>query len=144
MKLLLKYQNVVRATEVAEELVALSKSIKRVLALLTDQESCEFVAVAIPERMSLEETIDLAKSLEKLKVPLRKLLINGVVTEDAAKQCRFCRARRKGQRQVAGEFKTKFQRRSIEILIAPQQPHEITGAKALEKHFESFESLLVF
>ena len=36
MKLLLKYQNVVKATQVAEELVALSKSIKGVLALLTE------------------------------------------------------------------------------------------------------------
>ena len=135
MKLLLKYQNVVRANEVAQELVALSKSIKRVLALLTDQETCEFVGVAIPERMSLEETIDLAKSLDKLKVPLRKLVINGVVPEDAAKQCRFCRARRKAQLEVAGDFKTKFKRRSIELLLAPQQPHEITGAAALEDHF---------
>lgn len=137
MKLLLKYQSVVRATEVAEELVALSKSIKRVLALLTDQEACEFVAVAIPERMSLEETIDLAKSLDKLKVPLRKLLINGVVSGDAAKQCRFCKARRKGQMEVADEFCKKFRRRSIELFLAPQQPHEITGAKELQNHFES-------
>ena len=78
MKLLLKYQNVVKATQVAEELVALSKSIKRVVALLTDTERCEFVGVAIPERMSLEETIDLAKALDKLEVPMEKLLINGV------------------------------------------------------------------
>jgi arsenite/tail-anchored protein-transporting ATPase len=138
MKLLLKYQNVVRAKEVAEELVALSKSIKRVLALLTDQELCEFVGVAIPERMSLEETIDLAKSLEKLKVPLRRLLINGMVPEDAAKECRFCRARRKAQLTVVEEFKTKLQRRSIEMFMAPQQPQEITGARALLNHFVSF------
>ncbi len=138
MKLLLKYQNVVRATEVAEELVALSKSIKRVLALLTDQEMCEFVGVAIPERMSLEETIDLATSLEKLKVPLRKLLINGVVAADAAKQCRFCKARRKGQLEVADEFRKKFRRRSVELYIAPQQPYEITGAATLLNHFESW------
>jgi arsenite/tail-anchored protein-transporting ATPase len=141
MKLLLKYQNVVRATEVAEELVALSKSIKRVLALLTDQEMCEFVGVAIPERMSLEETVDLAKSVEKLKVPLRKLLINGVVSADAAKQCRFCKARRKGQVEVAKEFREKFRRRSIELYSAPQQPHEITGAAALLSHFESWTLL---
>ena len=137
MKLLLKYQNVVHATEVAEELVALSKSIKRVLALLTDQETCEFVGVAIPERMSLEETIDLAKALDKLKVPLGRLIINGVVSEHAAKQCRFCKARRKGQLEVANEFCTKFQRRSIEIFAAPQQPYEITGAKALQTHLAS-------
>lgn len=141
MKLLLKYQNVVRATEVAEELVALSKSIKRVLALLTDREMCEFVGVAIPERMSLEETADLAKSLQTLKVPLRKLLINGVVSADAAKQCRFCRARRKGQVEVAKEFRQKFRRRSVELYIAPQQPHEITGAAALLDHHESWKAL---
>jgi arsenite-transporting ATPase len=139
MKLLLKYQNVVRANEVAQELVALSKSIKRVLALLTDPAMCEFVGVAIPERMSLEETIDLAKSLDKLKVPLRKIVINGIVPEDAAKQCRFCKARRKGQLEVANEFCVKFRRRSIEFFLAPQQPQEITGAAALQKHLASFE-----
>lgn len=135
MKLLLKYQNVVRATEVAEELVALSKSIKRVLALLKDPVLCEFVAVAIPERMSLEETIDLAKSLEKLQVPLQKLVINGLVPEN---ECRFCRARRKAQLTVAADFKSKFKRKSVEIFTAPQQPHEITGALALLNHFQSF------
>jgi arsenite-transporting ATPase len=138
MKLLLKYQNVVRATEVAEELVALSKSIKRVLALLTDAEMCEFVGVAIPERMSLEETIDLAQSLTKLKVPFKKLVINGVIPEDAVKECRFCKARRKGQLEVANEFQKKFRRRSIELFIAPQQPHEITGPANLLNHLVSF------
>jgi arsenite-transporting ATPase len=42
IKLLLKYQHIVHATRIAEELVALSKSIKRVLALLTDKQACEF------------------------------------------------------------------------------------------------------
>jgi arsenite-transporting ATPase len=141
IKLLLKYQNIVRASEVAEELVALSKRIKRVLALLTDPELCEFVAVAIPERMSLEETIDLAKSLDQLKVPLTKLLINGVVSEEAARGCRFCKARRKGQMEVVKEFEKKFRRRSIEILIAPQQPHEIRGSTDLLHHLSAFAPL---
>src|ERR1041385_5826718 len=105
MKLLLKYKDVMRANQVAEELVALSKSIKKVLALLTDADRCEFVGVAIPERMSLEETLDLAKSLEKLNVPLRKLLINGVVPVN---DCKFCQSRRKMQDQVLKEFQTKF------------------------------------
>jgi arsenite-transporting ATPase len=136
IKLLLKYKDVMRANEVAEELVALSKSIKKVIALLTDQESCEFVGVAIPERMSLEETKDLAKSLEKLKVPLNKLLINGIVPENA---CRFCRSRRKMQEQVVREFQSKFRRRAVEIFVAPQQPHEITGAKDLLNHFNAWK-----
>jgi len=137
IKLLLKYKDVMRANQVAEELVSLSKSIKKVIALLTDAEACEFVGVAIAERMSLEETIDLAKSLEKLKVPLDKLLINGVVPENA---CKFCRSRRKMQQQVIGEFQMRFKRRGVEIFIAPQQPHEITGAEYLREHFHGWRA----
>ncbi|HET6975832.1 MAG TPA: ArsA family ATPase [Pyrinomonadaceae bacterium] len=135
IKLLLKYKDVMHANQVAEELVAMSKSIKKVIALLTDPERCEFVGVAIPERMSLEETADLAKSLDKLKVPLKKLLINGIVPEN---DCRFCKARRKMQEQVVSEFRKKFRRRSLEIFVAPQQPHEITGVKDLIEHFNSW------
>jgi arsenite-transporting ATPase len=134
MKLLLKYQNVVKATQVAEELVALSRSIKRVMALLTDTERCEFIGVAIPERMSLEETIDLAKALDKLQVPMRKLLINGLVPETG---CDFCKSRRKMQDDVVVSFRRRF--RSVDLFTAPQQPHEITGAKDLLGHFQTWD-----
>jgi anion-transporting ArsA/GET3 family ATPase len=87
--------------------------------------------------MSLEETSDLAKSLEKLKVPLKRLLINGVVPENA---CRFCRTRRKMQEEVIGEFQRRFRRRSVEIFVAPQQPHEITGRENLLGHFNSWKN----
>jgi arsenite-transporting ATPase len=138
MKLLLKYKDVMHSGQVAEELVALSKSIKKVLALLTDTERCEFVAVAIPERMSLEETMDLAKSLEKLNIPLRRLLINGVVPVAV---CRFCKARRAMQDEVIGEFQSKFRRRAVELFVAPQQPHEVQGAKSLGEHFKAWKEV---
>jgi arsenite-transporting ATPase len=137
MKLLLKYKDVMRANQVAEELVTMSKSIKKVIALLTDPERCEFVGVAIPERMSLEETVDLAKSLEKLKVPMSRLLINGMVPVN---DCKFCQSRRKMQEQVMEEFQAKFRRRAVEIFVAPQQPHELRGAKDLNAHFRAWES----
>ena len=136
MKLLLKYQNVVKATQVAEELVALSKSIKRVVALLTDRERCEFVGVAIPERMSLAETVDLAKALDKLEVPMGKLLINGVIP---AGNCEFCNSRREMQDEVVGEFRRSFKSRAVELFTAQQQPHEITGVDALLGHFQTWD-----
>ncbi len=135
MKLLLKYQNVLRANQVAEELVSLSKSLKKVLALLTDSERCEFVGVAIPERMSLEESVDLAKSLERLNVSMRKLLINGVTP--AQTNCKFCKSRRKMQDEVITKFKTRF--RSVELFMAAQQPFEIQGADALLSHFQAWD-----
>jgi anion-transporting ArsA/GET3 family ATPase len=88
--------------------------------------------------MSLEETVDLAKALEELNVPLRKLVINGVVSEEAAKQCRFCRARRKAQLSVGKKFKTRLKEKPIQVFTAPQQPEEINGAAALLNHFVSF------
>jgi anion-transporting ArsA/GET3 family ATPase len=97
------------------------------------------VGVAIPERMSLEETVDLARSVEKLKVPLDKLLINGVVPVN---DCKFCRSRRKMQEQVMEEFQAKFRRRAVEIFVAPQQPHEIRGAKGLQEHFRAQKGAL--
>ena len=140
IKLLLKYQNIVRATPVAEELVALSKSIKRVLALLTNPELCEFVGVAIPERMSLEETVDLFGSLRNLKIPAHRLLINGVVPAEAAASCSFCNARRKFQLSVLKNFREKVGK-SLELFTAPLGEKDINGKQALVEHFASWRFL---
>jgi arsenite-transporting ATPase len=139
LKLLLKYRNVVRWGGVAEELVALSKSIKRVAALLADSENCEFVGVAIPERMSLEETLRLAASLELLRVPTGRLLVNNVLTEEAARACDFCAARRRGQTPVVEEFRRRLA--GVEVFLAPQQPGEVRGRESLQSHFKSWRRL---
>ena len=133
MRLLLKYQNVVQANQIAEELVALSKSLKRVRAILTDDSLCEFVGVAIPEQMSLEETKDLAKALQALKIPFRRLLINGVIPAEAA-ACQFCSARRVSQLSVLHDFRRQCGR-SVELFVAPQQEKEIRGLSALRRHY---------
>jgi arsenite-transporting ATPase len=137
MKLLLKYQNVVHATQVAEELVSLSKSIKRVLALLTDASLCEFVGVAIPERMSLEETKDLSSTLSRLRVPMQKLLVNGVVPEEAAASCSFCNSRRNQQLAVLMKFETEF--RKAQLLVAVQRDRDLHGPGLLLKHLKSWQ-----
>jgi anion-transporting ArsA/GET3 family ATPase len=84
--------------------------------------------------MSLEETVDLAKALDKLQVPMEKLLINGLVPKTG---CDFCKSRRKMQDDVVVNFRKRF--RSVQLFTAPQQPHEITGAKDLLKHFQSWD-----
>ncbi|HVF43684.1 MAG TPA: ArsA family ATPase [Pyrinomonadaceae bacterium] len=140
IKLLLKYRNVVRWNGVAEELVALSKSIKRVAALMSDAAACEFAGVAIPERMSLEETLRLAASLTRLKVPMRSLLVNNVVTREAARACDFCAARRRAQRRVMEDFRNAFSE-GVEIYTAPQHGREVRGRASLEAHFGSWRKL---
>jgi arsenite/tail-anchored protein-transporting ATPase len=138
IKLLLKYQQVVHASRIAEELVSLSKSIKRVLALLADPEACEFVGIAIPERMSLEETVDLSSSLEGLQIPLQRLLINGLVPEEVIRACDFCRGRRRQQVAVVNDFQRRLE---TSLFVAPQQPTAVRGAQDLLNHFASWKSL---
>jgi arsenite-transporting ATPase len=140
IKLMLKYKGLVRYGEVAEELIALSRSIKSVAALLTDAERCEFVGVAIPERMSLEETARLSSSLARLRVPMRRLLVNNVLTEEAARGCDFCAARRAGQLPVIKSFEKKFGG-AVELYVAPQQPHDIHGPARLRDHFARWRRL---
>ena len=140
IKLLLKYREVVRWGGVAEELIALSKNIKRVAALLTDAEGCEFVGVAIPEQMSLEETTRLVDRLAELRVPVGGLLINSVISAEAARGCDFCAARRRAQQSMIKIFRQRF-RSAPEILIAPQQPHEIRGPARLREHFAALRRI---
>jgi arsenite/tail-anchored protein-transporting ATPase len=140
LKLLLKYRNVVRWEGVAAELVALSKSIKRVAELLIDERATEFVGVAAPERMSLEETVRLAASLERLRVPLRTLLINNVIPIEAAALCDFCAARRRAQLGVVKEFQSRLIG-PIELHLAPQRPAEVRGPELLQAHFAGWHSL---
>lgn len=141
IKLLLKYREVIEWSGIAEELVALSKNIKRVAALLSDREQCEFIGVAIPERMSLEETVRLTGTLERLKVPLRRLLINNVMPAEAAAGCSFCAARRRAQQKVIADFRKRLGRAET-LFIAPQQPREIRGRELLRKHFAHWQRLV--
>ena len=140
LKLLLKYKEVVPWDGVAEELIALSKEIKRVTALLTDADACEFVGVAIPERMSLEETVRLAATLENLRVPMQRLLINNVAPAEAAAACGFCATRRRAQDAVIEAFRERFAGLAT-LYTAPLQPHEVRGPGRLREHFARWEAL---
>lgn len=140
LKLLLKYKNVVRTGRVAEELIALSKNIKRVAALLSDAQECEFIGVAIPERMSLAETVRLTETLARLKVPMRRLLINNVLPESAASACEFCAARRREQQSIVRDFRAQL-KQVAHLFFAPQQSIEIQGAERLRAHYANWRQI---
>ena len=113
----------------------MAKNIKPVAALLANRSHCEFIGVAIAERMSLEETIRLTKTLRRLKVPMRRLVINNVVPAHAAAACGFCGVRRDAQLKVIEAFGQSIKRTAL--FVAPQQPREIRGHKRLTEHLAS-------
>jgi arsenite-transporting ATPase len=139
LRLLLKYREFVMSSEVAEELIKLSKDIKRVIAILTSPADCEFVAVGIPERMSLNETSDLVAGVRKLHVSLKYVVINNVVPQVAAENCSFCAGRRRSQRRYIDSFRKQFASEST-VLIAPQHPGEIQGPGQLREYLDSWSA----
>ena len=140
IRLLLKYKAAVGAGDLAAELVAASKRIKRIAALLTNRKECEFVAVAIPDTMSFDETVRLMQSLHKLSVPVRHVLINNVVPWRAAAECDFCDQRHRHQEALVQRFEQKFTP-SARLFVAPQLPYEVNGTRRLSEHFESWREL---
>ena len=140
MRLLLKYKEIMRVGSFAEELVELSRNIKRIASLLSNAKDCEFVGVAIPERMSLEETYRLAESLVRLKVTMKRLLINNVIGDEVARTCDFCAARRSGQQRIIRAFQKRFEGR-VMLLCAPQQPYEVTGPQRLTELYNAWQQL---
>lgn len=140
LKLLLKYRAAVRLSGVGEELIGLSKSIKRVIALLTDKSACEFVGVAIPEQMSLAETVRLSGKLKRLKVPMSRLLINNAIPAEAARECDFCSARCRAQSKIIEAFRQELEP-ATKLLIAPQHLREIRGRAQLQAHFAQWQAI---
>ncbi len=73
-------------------------------------------------------------------MPLSRLLVNNVVTEEAAAACDFCAARRRSQTVVLAEFAREFEG-AAKLYLAPQQPHEVRGPKLLREHFARWLAL---
>jgi arsenite/tail-anchored protein-transporting ATPase len=74
----------------------------------------EFVVVTIPEAMALFETEDLLKSLERLKVTVKNLVINKILPISS---CNFCSIRRKEQDTYIKKLKgLKLNTSGIELL----------------------------
>jgi arsenite-transporting ATPase len=141
IKLLLKYRAVVTSSNVGEELVSLSRSIKRVLGVLKNNESTEVIGVAIPEQMSLAETIDMAVSLRAMSISFAHVVINNVIPEAAAERCAFCADRRSRQMRYVGEFRKAFQA-NARILISPQLPGEVSGVPRLQEFWAAVGELV--
>ncbi len=128
-KLLLKYKGIVRLNKMAEEMIELSKKIRKVQEILTDSNNTEFVAVTIPEAMGFAETEDLLTALARVKVPCRHLIINKVIPPNL---CNFCSIKREEQLKAIKEMDKKIVKYQISQL--PLFPYQIKGVDRLREY----------
>ena len=140
LRLLLKYREFVSSSAVAEELIKLSKDIKRVIGILTNASECEFMAVAMAEKMSLEETGRLVDGVTKLGIRFEQVVINNIIPGKAAEACTFCAERAESQRRHIDAFSKEFQP-AARIIVAPQHTSDIRGPVRLRRFLKSWTAL---
>ena len=78
LSLLLKYREAVGLGDLAQELVELSRSLKRLEALLRDPARARFVAVTRAAELPRLETVRLLRSLRTLRIAAPAVLVNAV------------------------------------------------------------------
>jgi len=125
-RLLLKYQGVVRLTQVAASLRDKSKQLRRVEQLLANAERCQFIAVTVPEAMAVLETGRFLHRLAELSIACRWVVVNMVVPST---ECAFCATMRDEQQQHLEELGAL----APGLIQVPLFPHEIKGIAGLDK-----------
>jgi arsenite-transporting ATPase len=83
--------------KIFEALDMMKQKISEVNAQFKDPEKTTFIAVCIPEFLSLYETERLAIELAKFEIDIHNIVINQVCFPEPETPCRKCVARRKMQ-----------------------------------------------
>jgi arsenite-transporting ATPase len=103
--LFLKYKQIFRLPKVSQRLVEISKSLKRLRALLADPTQCALYGVAILTDMAFEETKDLLAACQRMQVNAPLLFLN-LATPPS--ECRLCSALRRRETVIEQKFRQAF------------------------------------
>ncbi len=109
-------------------LLNLKKTVKRIAALLSNRDKCEFIPVCIPEDMAIMETSRLLHELQQYHISSHQMILNNVMESD---ESGFCRQRKAAQLKYINKASDIF--KNIKIDIVPVFPEEIKGVAALLK-----------
>jgi arsenite-transporting ATPase len=103
--LFLKYQQIFRLTKFSQELVTLSKNLKRLKQLLSNPATAALYAVSIPTDMAYEETRDLLTACKRLGISVARLFLN---LSTPPSDCGLCSALYRGESLVRDKFQQSF------------------------------------
>ena len=97
-----------------------------------DPSKTTFVAVCIPEFLSMYETERLAIELAKQEIDIHNIVINQVLFPDPRETCKKCVSRRKMQDKYLTQIEEIYD--DFHLVINPQLDDEVRGVASL-KHF---------
>jgi arsenite-transporting ATPase len=107
-------------------LLTMKKTVKRIDALLRDQNRSEFIVVTIPEEMAILETERLVNGLTRNGIKVRQLVINNVLESNC---CEFCREKKIRQEMYIKKIRKQFSR--LKTTVAFSRPHAVEGLQIL-------------
>ncbi len=125
--LFIKYERILRLPRFAEQLVEMSRDLKKLRELLRDPARSALCAVSIPTRMALEETKDLLATCRRMGLSVPSLFLNLLTPP---RDCRLCASQRKRELLVIDEFAQAFP--EADQTLVYRQP-SISGIEQVEK-----------
>ena len=111
--LFLKYRQIFRLTKFSQELVTMSKNLKRLRELLRNPARAALYAVSIPTDMALEETRDLVAACERLRISVPGVFLNLVTP---LSDCDLCSALYRRESLVQNKFQQSLSGRDIAVV----------------------------
>jgi arsenite-transporting ATPase len=103
--LFLKYEHVLRLPGFADQLVEISRNLKKLRELLQNPAASVLYAVSIPTQMALEETKDLAAACGRMGIAVPLLFLN-LLTPPC--DCHLCSSLQRRERLVVEGFRETF------------------------------------
>ena len=100
-----------------------------------DAERTTFIAVCIPEFLSVYETERLVEILFKENIEIRNVVVNQVLICEYPNKCKMCKSRIKMQKKYLEKIEEMFE--DFHIIKVPLQKNEIRGTKNIEE-FSNF------
>ena len=125
--LFLKYERILRLPGFAEELVGISRNLKKLRELLQNPAESLLYTVSIPTRMALDETRDLVAACEGMGITVPLVFLNLLTLPG---DCRLCSNARRRELLVADGFREAFPDKQ-QTLVYRQA--EIAGLERLEE-----------
>ena len=125
--LFIKYERILRLPEFAEELVGISRNLKKFRGLLRNPARSVLYAVSIPTQMALEETKDLVAACGRMGVAVPSLFLNQMTPPG---DCRLCSSLWQRELLVVESFRRMFPEKQQTLIY--RQP-QIAGRERLEE-----------
>ena len=114
-----------------EAMDGMKKKIEDINTQFKDPEKTTFVAVCIPEFLSMYETERLCIELAKQEIDIRNIVVNQVLFPDPSNPCNKCTARRKMQDKYLTQIQEIYD--DFHITVNPQLDQEVRGVELLKQ-----------